>query len=119
MYVGLLTGGYGGRESRDRGIRRRRLIRRGMDDLDGAFAHRHFHSCRPQVDIERRADGPDPIVTRTHPKRPLRIMGYFEKGLAAFETNDTPALAVVDSNPAVGIEIERGAVRQCHCGLLT
>src|SRR6266700_7207861 len=46
-------------------------------------------------------------------------MGYYEKGLAEFETNDTPALAVVDPYPAVGIEIERRSVRQSYRGLLT
>src|ERR1700761_4374281 len=96
VYVGLLTGGYGCREPRDRGIRRRRLIRCGLDDFDGALAHRHFHSCRPQVDIERRADGADPVVTRAHPKWPLSVMGYLEKGLTPFQSNHTLAVAVVD-----------------------
>src|SRR5712672_3266969 len=90
-----------------------------MDDVDCAFAHRHFHARGRQVDIERGTDGAHPIVAGAHPKRPLRIVRDFEKGLAVFETNDTLALAVVDPYPTVGIEIERRAVRQCHRDLLT
>jgi len=33
-------------------------------------------------------------------------MGYFEIGLAVFETNDTLPAAVVDIYPAVGLRIE-------------
>src|SRR5580692_1342293 len=119
VYVGLLAGGHGRPKTGDRGIGRRRLICRRIDDFDGAFAHRHFQSGRPQVDVEGRADGPNPIVAGAHPKRPLRIMGYLEEGLTPFQSNDTLALAIVDPYPAIGIEIEGRAVRQRYRGLLT
>src|SRR5882762_5282019 len=119
VHVGLLTRRHGCRRLADRSIRWRGLVCCRIGDIDGAFAHRHFHPGRRQVDIERGTDGADPIVAGAHPKRPLRIMGYFEKRLAAFETNDTPALAVIDPYPAVGVEIERRTVRQRHRGLLT
>src|SRR5258708_11008333 len=117
--VGLLTCSHGRCRLGNRSVGWRGFIRRGVDDVDRAFAHRHFDPAWPQVDIERRTDGADPIVAGTHPKRPLGIMGYFEKGLAAFEANDTLALAVVDPYPAVGIKIERRAVRPGHRSLLT
>src|SRR4029077_13178206 len=96
MDVDLLACGDGRRGRVLRGVRGRALIRYGVDDVDGAFAHRHHHTARPQIDVECGTDGAHPGVAGAHPERPLRIMGHLEEGFAALETNDPAALAVVD-----------------------
>ncbi len=70
------------------------------------------------MDVERRADRTHPAIARMHPERPLRIVSHVEIRLALPEMNDTTARAVVDLDPAVGVEIERGAVRQRYRHLL-
>src|SRR3954447_20291842 len=46
-------------------------------------------------------------------------MSHLEKGLAALQENHARVSTVGHLHATVGIEVERGAVRQRHCGLLT
>src|SRR5882724_10031043 len=119
MSVGLLTCGDGCRRFGIRGIRWRRLVRGRIDHLDRAFADRYLHAGGSQVDVKCSTDRAHPTIAGVNPERALRVVSDFEIRLATFETNDPAALAVVNLNPAVGIEIERGAIRQRHRSLLT
>src|SRR3569833_2228353 len=118
LYVDLLACFHRGGTLSTR-IGSRRLIRcRVGHHLHNALADRHLGPCRPQVNIECRTDCPHPCAACVDPEWPPRVMGYLEEGLAALQENHARTSTIGHPHATVGIEVERRAIRQLHCGLL-
>src|SRR3569833_809603 len=118
LYVDLLDCFHRGGTLSTR-IGSRMLIRcRVGHHLHNALADRHLGPCRPQVNIECRTDCPHPCAACVDPEWPPRVMGYLEEGLAALQENHARTSTIGHPHATVGIEVERRAIRQLHCGLL-
>ncbi len=83
-----------------------------MDYLDHALGHGHDRLVVHAADVEFRSDGAHADGAGLHEEGALRILRYFEEGLATLENEVARLEREVGEELRFGAEAHFGAIRQ-------